>query len=399
MDRADVVVIGAGLAGLQCARLVARAGLSVILVDRKESPDQFIHTTGIFVRRTFEEFRFPPGCLGGGIRRVSLHGPRGSEAAFESGRDEFRIGRMRTLYMAMLDDARAAGVVFRGGRSFMRLDYGLDRVMVRLRGRAGEERLVGRMVVAADGASSRVAPALGLEPPRQFLTGVEEVFRRRGPQQQPADISPDSSGGTRHAGLRCFLDPQVAPGYLAWIADDGEEVHAGAAGEASLFDGARALAAVRRLTVRHLADSSLELIERRGGRIPVGGILPEIATTRGLLVGDAAGAVSPLTAGGLDAAIRLSAFAAQSIVSAIRDARRLDEIYSGQRFRARFVSRLWMRRLFTLLGPRTVDLGVALLRSTPLRLFGDKIFFGHGSFPIGSGDLAAEFRTIVEEAA
>ena len=52
-------------------------------------------------------------------------------------------------------------------------------------------------------------------------------------------------------------------------------------------------------------------LERRGGRIPVGGVLRRIASPRGLLVGDAAGAVSPLTAGGLDPCLRLSRLAAE----------------------------------------------------------------------------------------
>ncbi len=37
-------------------------------------------------------------------------------------------------------------------------------------------------------------------------------------------------------------------------------------------------------------------VERRGGPIPVGGVLRRIGCADGLLVGDAAGAVSPLTA-------------------------------------------------------------------------------------------------------
>lgn len=384
MDRADVAVIGAGLAGLQCARLVARAGLRVVLVDRKTAPDQFIHTTGIFVRRTFEEFPFPPGTLGCGIRRVSVRAPGGREVAFESDRDEFRIGRMHELYAAMLDDARAAGVEFRGGTSFARLDYGVDRVTLRLTSRAGEQRLSARIVVAADGASSRVAPALGLATPRTFLNGVEEVYRR------PA------GGPSAPAQLRCFLDPSIAPGYIAWIADDGHEVHVGAGGESTRFDPRKAMAGIRRLALEHLGGTSAVLQERRGGRIPASGIQREIATTRGLLVGDAAGAVSPLTAGGLDGAIRLSAFAAQAIVQSIRSGVRLDSVYSGERFRARFVSRIWMRRLFAACGALAFDAGVTLLGSTPLRFLGEKIFFGHGSFPIATEELAAPFRTIVE---
>ncbi len=61
MKHYDTIVVGAGLAGLQCARLLGRRGLSVLLLDRKTSLDTSIHTTGIFVRRTLEDCRMNLG--------------------------------------------------------------------------------------------------------------------------------------------------------------------------------------------------------------------------------------------------------------------------------------------------------------------------------------------------
>ena len=71
----DVIIIGAGLAGLHCARLLGKRGLKVLLADRKESLDTSIHTTGIFVRRTLEDFDIPEDCLGPAVRHVTLYSP------------------------------------------------------------------------------------------------------------------------------------------------------------------------------------------------------------------------------------------------------------------------------------------------------------------------------------
>ena len=125
------------------------------------------------------------------------------------------------------------------------------------------------------------------------------------------------------------------------------------------------------------------LIERRGGRIPVGGVLRHIANDRGLLVGDAAGAVSPLTAGGLDPCLRLSTFAARVVGDYLEtsDPGAL-AAYSGELFRARFISRLWMRRVIAEVQvPALVELGCALLRLPLINSFAWHVFFGRGSFP------------------
>ena len=102
-------VVGAGLAGLQCARLLAGHALGVLLVDRKVSLEHSVHTTGIFVRRSLEDFSLPPSCLGPPIRRVTLYSPSRRALSVESPRDEFRIGRMGPLYARLLKDCRAAG--------------------------------------------------------------------------------------------------------------------------------------------------------------------------------------------------------------------------------------------------------------------------------------------------
>jgi flavin-dependent dehydrogenase len=99
-------------------------------------------------------------------------------------------------------------------------------------------------------------------------------------------------------------------------------------------------------------------------------------------VGDAAGAASPLTAGGLDASLRLSAFAASVIARHLYgDASALDA-YSGRRMRRRFRFRLALRTILDAAQSRLfVELGCFLLRRTPLSALAHEVFFGDGSFP------------------
>ena len=90
----DVTIIGAGLAGLQLARLLARGGASVLLVDARRSVTQSVRTTGIFVRRTIEDFASIHPFLGAPVRTIGVHSPAGRTIVLSGAGDEFRVGRM-----------------------------------------------------------------------------------------------------------------------------------------------------------------------------------------------------------------------------------------------------------------------------------------------------------------
>ena len=94
-ERADVLVVGAGLAGLHTATLLARRGHAVMLVDRRTDLTTAIRTTGIFVRKTLDDFPLPAGSLGPPIRRVVLYPPGlARPVTLDSPRDEYRVGDM-----------------------------------------------------------------------------------------------------------------------------------------------------------------------------------------------------------------------------------------------------------------------------------------------------------------
>lgn len=368
----DVVIIGAGLAGLQCAKQLSAGEASVLLVDRKADLTKGVHTTGIFVRKTFEDFSFPAGTLGQPIRDVSLYSPKLKRLDLASGKDEFRVGKMDVLYRVLLNECLSNGVVFANETRFISAETVNDRVIVRLNKAGVTFTTEAKVLIGADGANSRVAKALALDENQEWIVGYEEVF--------------ESTGNAAGPRLHCFLDAELAPGYLAWIADDGEEVHVGVGGYAKSFDPRKALIKFKGKNTDLIESCCVDPetpIESRGGRIPVGGVLSRIANEHCVLVGDAAGAVSPLTAGGLDPCMRLSAMAADMILKRLRsDEPKMLTAISGSRFRSRFVSRIWMRRLIAKFTNQTLlEIGCFALRSTLGQRFAKHVFFGRASFP------------------
>lgn len=356
----DVVVVGAGLAGLRCARLLAARGLRVTILDRKPSIAAPVHTTGIFVRKTWEDFPIPEEQLGPAIRNVVLYSPSRRALALRAARDEFRVGRMSWLYVQLLEQCASAGVQWIPGARVIAAD---ERGVTIVRNNR-EERIAARFVVGADGARSTIAQHLGLDRNRELLLGVEEI------------VPPIS----REPVLHCFLDPKLAPGYIAWVANDGHEAHVGVAGYRSRdWDATKALHRFRDTLPFRVGRT----LERRGGLIPVNGILRHIANERGLLIGDAAGAVSPLTAGGFDGAMRLSTFAADVIVDYLGSGDpRVLRAYTGDRFRARILARRWMRHAMRVCSTAPLmETAFAMMRVPLFQWFAEHVFFARGSFP------------------
>jgi flavin-dependent dehydrogenase len=352
MENVDVLVVGAGLAGLHTAWLLASQGLDVLVVDRRSTLGAGIRTTGIFVRRTLDDFALPGEHLGPAIRRVLLYPPslRGP-VELVSSRDEFRVADMAGIYAHALARARLAGARVRLG-----VAYPVGGVAA-------------RFTIGADGARSTVARRLGLDVNRQFIVGVEEVF--------PVAV------GDAPPSFHCVLDPELAPGYLAWVVDDGRHAHVGLAGRPDRL--ADPLPRLLRTFQQRFGGlpTATGPVRRRGGPIPVGGVLRRLVCPQGLLVGDAAGAVSPLTAGGLDPCLRLSALAAAVTGDYLRTGD--DSVlrqYDGAALRARFRVRLLMRHALSgVRSPAVTEAAFTLLRTPPGRAAASRVLFGDGSFP------------------
>ncbi|MDE2986050.1 MAG: NAD(P)/FAD-dependent oxidoreductase [Gemmatimonadota bacterium] len=284
----DLAVVGAGFAGLACARRAAERGLSVLVLDRKREAGERIHTTGILVKEAWEEWAVPDDLVRK-VGRVRIHTP--SHRSVELKRSDYFFLATDTagLLRHLADETRSAGAEVRFGVRYS----GATRAGT---GLALEEAGVScRFLVGADGARSRVASSLGLDRNERLLKGVEWEF-------EPLDDVGDC--------LHCFIDPECAPGYIGWVVPGvgitqvGLAVHRKARADMQRF--------VARLDPL-FGLSGRPVLDKRGGVIPIGGLLRRFHTDRALLIGDAAGMVSPLTAGGIHNAYRYGRIAADAI--------------------------------------------------------------------------------------
>ena len=293
---ADLLVVGASFAGVACAIEAARAGLRVILVERKTDAGEKLHTTGIVVKEAADEIerlgQFPPALIRP-IRGVRLYGSR---VALDSPGYFFLATDTPNLMRWLIEQATQAGVDVRLGTLFTGARRELGALAVDDIGRV-------RFIVGADGPSSKVARTFALGVNREFLFGVE------------AELIGVTLPEPEH--LHCFLDRRLARGYIGWafvgvgVTQIGLAARQRRAGETANLDAFLAkLAAFFDL-------GSMNIVARRAGLIPVGGPVNPIAGDRVLLIGDAAGLVSPLTAGGIHTALESGRAAALAITAAL----------------------------------------------------------------------------------
>jgi len=345
----DVAVVGAGFAGLACARSAALRGLRVTLLERKRSIGVATHTTGLLVKEAAEDWEVPLR-LTRKIRGVRLYAPSLRAVDLESPGYYFLATDTPALVRWFARNAQHAGVRIIGGASFC----GARRV-------DDSWRLVGfpiraRYLVGADGPRSSVASALGLGINREFLAGVEAEL--------------DGVQGVAPDRLHCFLDSELAPGYIGWVVPGvGATTQVGLACRRPHRPD---LAAFVRKIGALFDFSGARIIERRGGLIPVGGPVRPMAAPGALLIGDAAGLVSPLTAGGIHTALESGWRAGHAIADHLLDSGR-DPGESAIRASPTLFWKGLGRRLFDLPVPNA--LFDASIRSTMVRVVARLIYF------------------------
>jgi flavin-dependent dehydrogenase len=301
----DCVVIGASFGGLASAHALTTAGLRVTVVEKKTDPGAKLHTTGIIVKDAVDQIALLDSLPAALVRRipgVRLYAPSLKFVDLAAPGYYFLATDTPNVMRWLAETTQCAGAMLKLGAAFtgmqrQRSGFTLDGL-----GSA-------RFVIGADGPRSKVARSAGLGVNERFLAGVE--YELAGVTLADADK------------LHCFIDRRIAPGYIAWVLAGVGAVQAGVARRAGTAESAGwrpddAMAAFLDkispvIDLRSARPSSV-----RAGLIPCGGVVRPVAAPRVLLVGDAAGMVSPVTAGGIHTALKHGLAAGNAVADFLR---------------------------------------------------------------------------------
>ncbi len=289
-ERADLAVVGGSFAGLACARRAALRGLDTVVLDRRTTPGARPHTTGILVREAAELLPDCPARLLRQIDGIRLYSPTQRPLDLQSPDYYFQATDTEGLLGWMARRASEAGADCRFGSRVQEISRKDDGWALQ------ESGLEAKYLVAADGARSTTAAQLGLPSNTEFLVGIEYEY--------------DGIDGLDPDRLHVFLDHDIARGYIAWIVPGVVSVQVGlAARQPHRADMPGFLSRLEKL----FDLSNATRVSQRGGLIPCGGPLRHWSTEGAMALGDSAGMVSPLTAGGIHPALQLGRLAGDSI--------------------------------------------------------------------------------------
>ena len=366
---ADCTIVGASFAGLACATVLARRGLRVRVLERKHDPGDKLHTTGIIVKEVVDQialFDHMPSELVRPVPGVRLYAPNMRCVDLDAPGYYFLATDTSNVIRWLAGQAQLAGVELACGTSFtgatkIRGGYHLDDL--------GDTRYL----IGADGPVSQVAKSLALGQNQKFLFGIEYEFAG-------LTLAADDR-------LHCFLDRKLAPGYIGWMVPGVGVTQVGLARRMP-----RDPEAMKRVMEKFL-DKVASVADVRGreptsiraGAIPCGGVVRPVATERALLVGDAAGMVSPVTAGGIHTALKHGLAAGHAVAEFLEG-----KCEDPQQWFAATYPKFRTKRLLRFLFDHFQSdlLFNLMLASRPMRMAASQVYFHRRSVMKPSGSTA-----------
>ena len=306
----DVVIVGAGPGGAITAKDCAKAGLSVLLLEKRPeigSPKRCAEGLGLDALKrmgyTGKE-RFVTQRIMNGIifapngKEINIPGGEGGYVLERKVFDKFLAYDAAKAGAKVVTNAEAVDLIKKNGTiSGVVLDYGGERLSI-----------TSKVVVASDGIESKISKIAGLS----TLSTLKNLAS--GFQYEMANI--DIKDPTK---LYFYIGASIAPGGYIWIFPKGDHFANVGIGTISKNDGKTAKYYLDKWIDSMPSVKKGSIIEENAGGIPLGNFLKKMTADNFIAVGDAAHQVNPIHGGGLAEATFAGQLAAKVIVKAIKE--------------------------------------------------------------------------------
>jgi digeranylgeranylglycerophospholipid reductase len=297
--KCDVIVVGAGPAGLTAANIIASKGFTVSVLERERQLG--VKPCGEAAsKRTIEEavVSSTQEFIMQEIKCATIYAPNGQNISIEREAGEGYIINKTLFLQSLAEKAAETGAHIRIHQAVVHMQRDDASVTVETKEGAWEARLI----LGADGFASTVARKLGFETPgaRRLIPCI---------QYNMVNCRLTNTHTTEF-----YLGRTVAPLGYAWIFPKGD-------GKANVGLGVRGTPA-RPYLDHFIRDhpsifAHAEIVGIEAAPVTISGLLEKIVDDRVMLVGEAAGQVIPLTGGGIHSSMVGGTMAGETAVKAL----------------------------------------------------------------------------------
>lgn len=296
MEKYETIIVGAGPAGLQCAKILAEAKKEVLVLERKEAIGSKICAGGL----TIKDLNLGiPKSLGVPFRKILLHTPHNTDT-IESEKPIVKIIERADLGQWMAKTAEKAGAIIKTKTDVSEIK--VNSIIV-----DGNE-IKFKYLVGADGSSSLVRRSIGLKT-QEMDVAIQYILNRK------------------FNDIEIFLDAQLFASGYAWIFPHKEYTSIGCGCDPRFLS----VKELKKNFHKWLKNMNIDVSNARFEGAPINYNYEGYRFRNKFLIGDAAGFASGLTGEGMYFAIISGEEVSKMIIDSKYKAEGIDKILKTKR--------------------------------------------------------------------